>query len=257
MTSTTSPVVRAVPARAPARAARPERAAQDGRRRGRARARRRERPSARSRGRRAPGIGTTTGESSSSQASATSAGVASRRAAIVGQRGAAGERAGAARAAERRVRDHRDPELLAALDDPAAERAVVVDARARPATAAIGSELERLVELVAVDVRDPDARARGPRRASRASARTEVRHGVRGSGAWIRYRSIGRPSSAARLASQSAQDRLRAAVRHPPAAGPGHPALGDDPRARGGAAGAGARAASSRSLWPSSASSRP
>ena len=86
---------------------------------------------------------------------------------------------------ERGVGEGCDPELGAALDDATAERAVV-DRAQRDLDGRDRRKLERLVELRAVDVRDSDAAARGLRRASRASARTEVRHGVRGSGAWIR-----------------------------------------------------------------------
>ena len=50
-----------------------------------------------------------------------------------GQRAAATEAAGAARPSERGVGDHRDSELGAPLDDPAADGAIVVRRRARSA----------------------------------------------------------------------------------------------------------------------------
>ena len=77
-----------------------------------------------------------------------------------------------ARPAERRVRDQRDPALLAPLDDAAAQRTVVERAE-RDLDRGDRRELERLVELPEVDVRDADAprRARRPR-AARARAPT-------------------------------------------------------------------------------------
>src|SRR5207245_3935648 len=74
----------------------------------------------------------------------------------VGQCLLASEAARAARPAERGVRDQRDSPLLATLDETSSEGTVVIwterdlDGRDR-------SELERLVQLSAVDVRDPDA----------------------------------------------------------------------------------------------------
>ena len=88
------------------------------------------------------------------------------------------EAARSARAAERRVRDHCDSPLLAALDDSTPERAVVEDGEG-DLHRRDRRQLERLVELVAVDVGEPDSshepvvdeprRARA-RRFARASA---------------------------------------------------------------------------------------
>ena len=75
----------------------------------------------------------------------------------VGQRAVAiGEAGGAARSSERGVRDHGDAELRAALDDPAAERTVVVEAQ-RDLDRRDRHQLDRLVELAAIDVRHADA----------------------------------------------------------------------------------------------------
>ena len=125
----------------------------------------------------------------------------------------------------------RDARLVAALDDAAAERAVVEQAQ-RDLDGGDRRELERLVELRAVDVRRRRRARRGPRRASRASARTD--------GPPRRPR-IGRMEEVevdrepverreARLAVGA--DRLRAAVRHPGAVRPRHAALRHDPGAR-------------------------
>ena len=79
---------------------------------------------------------------------------------------------GPLRPAERRVRDQRDPELRAALDDAAAQR-TVVEGRERDLHRRDRRELERLVQLAAVDVREPDATDEARRRrVGRARART-------------------------------------------------------------------------------------
>src|SRR5262245_63016851 len=65
------------------------------------------------------------------------------------------EPAGAPRPAERRVCDDRNAALEAALDDSAAESAVVEDAE-RDLDSRDRRELERLVELHAIDVRETD-----------------------------------------------------------------------------------------------------
>ena len=106
-------------------------------------------------GRRAPGIGTTTGDQASSQASATSSGVASRAAASSTSAGSRARRPARRDAAERRVGDQRDPELLAALEHTAPHGTVVEQAQ-RHLHRGDRSELERLVELPAIDVRDAD-----------------------------------------------------------------------------------------------------
>ena len=126
-------------------------------------------------GRRAPGIATTPGERPSSQASATSAGVAPRRCAI-----ATSCRRRASPAARRgppsgECAITRDPGLRAALDDAAAERPVVERAQ-RDLDGGDRRELERLVELRAVDVRRPRRGARAlRRRAAPARAPTSAR----------------------------------------------------------------------------------
>ena len=83
-----------------------------------------------------------------------------------------------------------------------------------------------------------------------------VRHGVPGSGAWTRYRSIGSPSSATRLASQSA----RIAFARPSGIQP-PPSRRIPPfvtiRAPSAAPDARSACARSRSLWPSSSAPSP
>ena len=64
--------------------------------------------------------------------------------------------ASTARPAERGVGDHRDAQLLAALDDAAAESTVVVGAE-RDLDGGDRDELDRLVQLPSVYVRDPGA----------------------------------------------------------------------------------------------------
>ena len=107
-------------------------------------------------GRRAPGIATTPGARPRSQASATSSGCTSSRCAIATSSASARQPGRAARAAERRVRDHHDPGLATPLDDASADRPVVEQAQ-RDLDRGDRCELERLVELSAVDVRHPDA----------------------------------------------------------------------------------------------------
>jgi hypothetical protein len=152
----------------------------------------------------------------------------------VDQRLAAGETAGSARAPERGVCDHGDPGLGAAFDDSSPEGAVVVGAE-RDLDSADWCELERLLQLAAVDVCEPDARheafvgesgqgahGRTPRR-PRIGRVDEVevdRQAVQG--------------GEARLAVGA--QRLRATVRDPAAVGPRHAALRHDPRGLVGAA---------------------
>ena len=109
-------------------------------------------------GRRAPGMATIAASRSSSQASAISAGVAPRAAATCAQAEFPGQAAGAAGSAERRVGHDDQPGLEATLDDTAAERGVVERAQ-RNLDRRQRSELERLVELRAIDVGDADARS--------------------------------------------------------------------------------------------------
>ena len=153
--------------------------------------------------------------------------------------GDGGERAvpcqapGALRPAQRRMGDHGDPRLGTSLEHPAAQSTVVeraethLDGRDR-------RELERLVELAAVDVADADpprqslladpgqrAQRRAPRR-PRIGCVEEVE---------VDLEAVQRDE--ARLAS--GQDGLRATVRDPRSSGSGHAALRHDPRARLGA----------------------
>ena len=134
---------------------------------------------------------------------------------------------GAFRPAEGRVGDQRDPELVAPLDDAAAERPVV-EGRERNLHRRDRSELERLVEPPPVDVRDADAP-------------DETLVGEPGEGAngrlprrpWIRrvdeVEVDRQPVQRGEARLAVGRDRLRAAVRHPGAARPGHPALRHDP----------------------------
>ena len=83
------------------------------------------------------------------------------------------------------MRDQRDPELVAPLDDAAAQ-CPVVEGGERDLDRRDRSQLERLVELAAGSTFATPTRRTSPSSASRASARTDVVHGVRGSGAWTR-----------------------------------------------------------------------
>ncbi len=168
-------------------------------------------------GRRAPGIATTTGERSSSHASATSAGVAPSRSAIPTS----------ASCRESRVALRGPPrgEWAITAIPSSAHRSTIPPRSALSSnglsatcTAAIGAIPSASFNWPRLTFESPTARTR-PSSRSRASARTEVLHGVRGSGAWTRYRSIARPSSAARLASQSVRMAFaRPSGIHPPPA---------------------------------------
>ncbi len=130
--------------------------------------------------------------------------------------------------------DHGDPGLGAALDDSSSEGAVVVDAE-RDLHRRDRRELERLVELESVDVRDSDAphepfvdesrerTHRGPPRSPRIGRVDEVE---------VDGQAVER--SEARLAV--GPNRLRSTVRDPGVAGARHAALGHDARGRVGAA---------------------
>ena len=148
------------------------------------------------------------------------------------------------------------PELLAALDEPAAQRAVVEDAQ-RDLDGGDRHELERLVELVAVDVREPDARdhALVEQPAERAHGGAPRRAGI-GRVEQVEVDRRGRRARL-RLASQSAQDRLGAAVRDPAAAGRVIPPLVTIRALAPGSGGASARARAGARRGPSSLSSRP
>ena len=129
--------------------------------------------------------------------------------------------------------DHRDPELLAALEDAAPHGAIVEHAEPHLHGGDRG-QLGGLVELAAVDVREPDAayeallgqprqrpRRRPPRRAR--IRRVEQVHVDRQAPERLE----------ARLAVGG--DRPRPAVGDPRAGGTRHPPLGEDPGARRGA----------------------
>ena len=145
----------------------------------------------------------------------------------LGKIGAAAESAGAARSAQRRVRDQRDPELLAALDHAAAQRAIIVHAQ-RHLDGGDRGEGERFVELVAVDVGNPDPRHQALVEQARERADGGApRRPVVGRVDQVQVDREAVERGQARLAV--AQDRLRATVRDPGAARAGHAALGDDP----------------------------
>ena len=107
-------------------------------------------------GRRAPGIATTFGDELEQPGERDLGRVTPCAAASSANGSRAGERARAPRPAERRVRDQRDAELGAALDEAAAQRAVVERAE-RDLHGRDRGQLERLVELRPVDVRHADA----------------------------------------------------------------------------------------------------
>ena len=187
-------------------------------------------------GRRAPGIATTAGERSSSHASATSAGVARPAAATSLSTGSRASRDARRGPPSGEWGDHGQTPLRAPFHDLAAERAIVEGAE-RDLDGRNGGELERLVQLRAVDVRDADppdealvrepsegAHGRPPRR-PRVGRVDEVevdREAVERAEAGLAVR----------------VERLRPAVRDPGAAGPGHASLRHDPRASLGAAAA-------------------
>ena len=126
--------------------------------------------------------------------------------------------------------DHRDARLGAALDDPASERAVV-ERTERNLDGSDRRQLERLVQLRPVDVREPhvpheaflcEPRQRphgGPPRRPRVGRVNEVE---------IDREPV--ESVKARLAV--GVNRLRPSVRDPPAAGPRHASLRHDPGSR-------------------------
>ena len=148
----------------------------------------------------------------------------------LGERLAAIQAAGAARPSERRVGEHRDLELGTAVDHAAAERAVVVrtqcDLHSRDR-----SELDRLVQLRAVDVGDahasneaivdePGERAHGrPPGCPRIGCVDEVE---------VDREAVERGEAGLAVGA----DRLGAAVGNPGAVPPAHAALRHDPGAR-------------------------
>ena len=142
----------------------------------------------------------------------------------------------AARAAERRVRDHHDPGLATPLDDASADRPVVEQAQ-RDLDRGDRCELERLVELSAVDVRHPDAADEllvdEPRQGSDRRPPRRPRIGRVGQ-VEVDREAVERRE--ARLAVGA--DGLCPSVGHPCAADPPHAALRHDPRFCPGAAAA-------------------
>ena len=253
------------PRRCPSRARRPRRASASRRARGRGRPSAARSSAASSRvaareaetavsGRRAPGIATTAGDCARSHASATSAGVADRVRAT--------EASASFRASAPARRTPPNGECAMTATPASAHRSTRPPRSARSSTrlsatwtAATGASSSASSSCGRLTFATPTRRTR-PSSTSRASARRVVRHGVRGSGAWTRYRSIGSPSSATRLASQSARIVFaRPSGTQPPPSRRIPPfvtirALPAAPHAR-------SARARSRSLWPSSSGPRP
>ena len=157
------------------------------------------------------------------------AGVAPCASAIFASCGRRARPRGSARAAERRVGHHRDPRLLAALDNAAAERLVVEHAEP-DLHGCDRRELERLVQLVAVDVREPDpfheplVHEPGERTNRRAPGRPGIGR--------VDQVEVDRQTVERREACLAVgTDGLRAPVRDPAALRPCHAALRHDPRA--------------------------
>ena len=172
----------------------------------------------------------------------------------LGERLLAGNSARPSRPAERRVRDQRETLLDAALQDSASKRAVV-EGTERDLDSRDRRELERLVQLAAVDVRDAHAphQAFVDETAERADSRSPRRAGIgRVDEVEVDRQAVQRGEAPLAVAA----DRLRASVRDPPAAHACHAALRDDARAPSAPQLRRARTRR-RSLWPSSFSSLP
>ncbi len=128
---------------------------------------------------------------------------------------------------ERRVREHRDACFVAALDDSTAECAVVVRAE-RDLDCSDRSELERFVQLRAVDVRDPDVLHEAVVDESRERAN-------RGSPGRPRVRRVDevevdrQPVEGDEARFAVGTDRLRATVGNPTAVESAHASLRHDP----------------------------
>ena len=105
-------------------------------------------------GRRAPGMATTVGDRDNSHASATSAASAPRRAAICASASSPLQGPHPAHTPQGRVRDQRDAQLGAPLQEPSAQGGVVMHAE-RDLHGADGGKFEGLVELAAIDVGHP------------------------------------------------------------------------------------------------------
>jgi hypothetical protein len=135
---------------------------------------------------------------------------------------------GTLRPAERRVGDQRDSELVAPLDDAAAQRPVV-EGRERDLHRRDGSQLERLVEAAPVDIRDADAPDK-----TLVGEPGEGAHGRLPRRPWIRrvdeVEVDRQPVQRGEARLAVGEDGLGPAIRHPGAAGPRHPALRHDPR---------------------------
>ena len=146
----------------------------------------------------------------------------------VRERLAAGETARAARPSERRVGDYRDSSLGTALDDASPQRGVVEGAE-RNLDGRDRGELERVVQLPAVDVREPHAAhqtfvAEPRERAHRCSPR---RSGI---GRMNEIQVDRETVQGGETRFAVGEDRLGATIRDPGTAGAGHASLGHDPR---------------------------
>ena len=119
-------------------------------------------------------------------------------------------------------------------------------------TASIVDDRQRLLELGARPTLTSPTRPATPSSTSRASARTLVASGVRGSTACSRYRSSAPPPSRARLRPRRRREVAARPSGDPATTRPGQAALGHD---RDAARAPRATAAISRSLWPTSCSS--
>ena len=201
-------------------------------------------------GRRAPGIATTAGERSSSHASATSAGLAPCASATSTRASCRSSRRARRGPAERRMRDQGDTELVASLDDPSPQGLVVVHAEG-DLYRSDRSQLQRLVELMTIDVGRHRLGARGRRRLG-ARAREPRSATVFADLAYgrDRGRSAGRRARRGSLRSRrESPSRGRRGTTPPPVrVMPPFVTI----RARPSAPASRRPRASSRSLWPSS-----
>ena len=131
------------------------------------------------------------------------------------------------RATERRVGDERDPELAAAIHDPAAERAVVEDAQ-RDLHCGDRREVDGFVQLRAGDVADADSPDEAvvdePR--ERADGRAPGRPRI---GCVQEIQVDLEPGERLQARLAIGPDRLRATVRYPRAVGSRHSTLRHDP----------------------------
>ena len=181
-------------------------------------------------GRRAPGIADHRGREAEQPGEGDLGRGRAVRVGDVRERLATGETARAARPSERRVGDHRDPSLGTALDDASPQRRVVEGAE-RNLDGRDRSELERFVQLPAIDVREPDPAHQAFVGEPRESAhrRSPRRSGI-GRMDEIQVDRDAVQGGETRFAV--GEDRLGAAIRDPGAAGASHASLGHDPRRR-------------------------